>query len=53
MVELPLEEEDRAARHHRRHRPPHELGGVRGMDLYTNRTAIQGDRGLLKKILGA
>jgi 3,4-dehydroadipyl-CoA semialdehyde dehydrogenase len=30
-----------------------ELGGVRGLDLYTNRTAIQGDRGLLKKILGA
>ena len=30
-----------------------ELGGARGMDFYTNRTAIQGDRGLLKKILGA
>ncbi len=30
-----------------------ELGGVRGLDFYTNRTAIQGDRGLLKKILGA
>ncbi|MFT4977706.1 MAG: 3,4-dehydroadipyl-CoA semialdehyde dehydrogenase, partial [Myxococcota bacterium] len=29
-----------------------ELGGVRGMDFYTNRVAIQGDRGLLKKILG-
>ena len=30
-----------------------ELGGLRGMDLYTNRTAIQGDRGLLKKLLGS
>ncbi len=30
-----------------------ELGGARGMDLYTNRVAIQGDRGILKKILGA
>ena len=29
-----------------------ELGGLRGMDLYTNRVAIQGDRGLLSKILG-
>ena len=29
-----------------------ELGGLRGMELYTNRVAIQGDRGLLKKILG-
>ena len=30
-----------------------ELGGLRGLDLYTQRTAIQGDRGLLKKVLGA
>lgn len=29
-----------------------ELGGVRGMQFYTNRVAIQGDRGMLKKILG-
>ena len=29
-----------------------ELGGLRGMDLYTNRVAIQGDRGLLSKVLG-
>jgi oxepin-CoA hydrolase/3-oxo-5,6-dehydrosuberyl-CoA semialdehyde dehydrogenase len=29
-----------------------ELGGLRGLDFYTNRVAIQGDRGLLKKILG-
>lgn len=27
-----------------------ELGGVRGLDLYTQRTAIQGDRALLDKI---
>lgn len=30
-----------------------ELGGLRGLDFYTNRIAIQGDRGLLKKILGS
>ena len=29
-----------------------ELGGLRGLDLYTNRMAVQGDRGLLSKILG-
>ncbi|NOY25551.1 MAG: 3,4-dehydroadipyl-CoA semialdehyde dehydrogenase [Oligoflexia bacterium] len=29
-----------------------ELGGLRGLDFYTNRVAVQGDRGLLKKILG-
>ena len=28
-----------------------ELGGVRGMDLYTNRVAIQGDSALLNKLL--
>ena len=28
-----------------------ELGGLRGMDLYTNRVAIQGDRGLYQ-VLG-
>ena len=26
-----------------------ELGGLRGMDLYTNRVALQGDSGILKK----
>ncbi len=30
-----------------------ELGGVRGMDFYTQRVAIQGDRGLLGRIFGA
>lgn len=30
-----------------------ELGGLRGMDFYTNRVALQGDTGLLKKILGS
>ena len=29
-----------------------ELGGLRGLELYTNRVAIQGDRGLLSKVLG-
>ena len=29
-----------------------ELGGLRGMDLYTNRVAVQGDRSLLSKVLG-
>ena len=29
-----------------------ELGGTRGMDLYTQRVAIQGDTGLLKRLLG-
>lgn len=29
-----------------------ELGGLRGLDFYTNRVAVQGDHGLLKKILG-
>ncbi len=29
-----------------------ELGGTRGMGFYTNRVAVQGDRGLLKKIFG-
>ena len=29
-----------------------ELGGARGMDLYTQRVAIQGDTGLLKRLLG-
>ncbi|MCB9778537.1 MAG: 3,4-dehydroadipyl-CoA semialdehyde dehydrogenase [Alphaproteobacteria bacterium] len=29
-----------------------ELGGARGLEFYTNRVAVQGDRGLLKKILG-
>ena len=28
-----------------------ELGGLRGLDLYTNRVAIQGDLGQLRKIL--
>jgi oxepin-CoA hydrolase/3-oxo-5,6-dehydrosuberyl-CoA semialdehyde dehydrogenase len=28
-----------------------ELGGTRGMDLYTQRVAIQGDTGLLKRLL--
>jgi 3,4-dehydroadipyl-CoA semialdehyde dehydrogenase len=30
-----------------------ELGGLRGLDFYTQRTAIQGDRGVLDRILGA
>ncbi len=30
-----------------------ELGGLRGLDFYTNRVAIQGDLGALRKILGA
>ena len=30
-----------------------ELGGVRGLDFYTNRVAVQGDLGALRKILGA
>jgi 3,4-dehydroadipyl-CoA semialdehyde dehydrogenase len=30
-----------------------ELGGERGLFFYTQRTAIQGDRGLLDRILGA
>ena len=29
-----------------------ELGGTRGLELYTQRTAIQGDRALLGRILG-
>ena len=29
-----------------------ELGGLRGLGLYSNRLAIQGDRGMLKKIFG-
>ena len=29
-----------------------ELGGTRGLDLYTNLVAIQGDRALLGKLLG-
>jgi oxepin-CoA hydrolase/3-oxo-5,6-dehydrosuberyl-CoA semialdehyde dehydrogenase len=28
-----------------------ELGGVRGLDFYTNRTALQGDAGVLRKLL--
>ena len=28
-----------------------ELGGLRGLDHYTNRTAIQGDKALLNKLL--
>lgn len=30
-----------------------ELGGTRGLDLYTQRVALQGDTGLLKKVLGS
>jgi 3,4-dehydroadipyl-CoA semialdehyde dehydrogenase len=30
-----------------------ELGGLRGLDFYTNRVAIQGDLGALRKILGS
>ena len=30
-----------------------ELGGLRGLDFYTNRVAVQGDLGALRKILGA
>lgn len=29
-----------------------ELGGVRGLDFYTQRTAVQGDRALLDRIFG-
>jgi 3,4-dehydroadipyl-CoA semialdehyde dehydrogenase len=29
-----------------------ELGGARGMEFYTHRVAIQGDRGILGKVLG-
>ncbi len=29
-----------------------ELGGLRGMDLYLQRTAVQGDRGVLERLLG-
>lgn len=29
-----------------------ELGGVRGMGLYLQRTAVQGNKGLLKRVLG-
>jgi oxepin-CoA hydrolase/3-oxo-5,6-dehydrosuberyl-CoA semialdehyde dehydrogenase len=29
-----------------------ELGGVRGLEFYTQRVAIQGDRGILSKVLG-
>ena len=29
-----------------------ELGGLRGLDFYTNRVALQGDAGILRKILG-
>ena len=29
-----------------------ELGGVRGLEFYTHRVAIQGDSGILGKILG-
>ncbi len=29
-----------------------ELGGLRGLHFYMNRTAIQGDRGLMDKVLG-
>lgn len=29
-----------------------ELGGMRGMDFYTNRVAVQGDRGLLNRVFG-
>lgn len=29
-----------------------ELGGLRGMDLYFQRTAVQGDRGMLERLLG-
>ena len=29
-----------------------ELGGLRGLAFYSNRVAIQGDRGLLKKLFG-
>jgi oxepin-CoA hydrolase/3-oxo-5,6-dehydrosuberyl-CoA semialdehyde dehydrogenase len=28
-----------------------ELGGLRGLDFYTNRTALQGDAGVLRKLL--
>ena len=30
-----------------------ELGGLRGLDFYMQRTAIQGDRGALNRMLGA
>ena len=29
-----------------------ELGGLRGLEHYCNRIAVQGDRGILSKILG-
>ena len=29
-----------------------ELGGLSGLRLYQQRTALQGDRGLLNKLLG-
>ncbi len=29
-----------------------ELGGLRGLEFYTNRVAIQGDAGVLRKLLG-
>lgn len=29
-----------------------ELGGLRGMDLYLQRTSVQGDRGVLERMLG-
>ena len=29
-----------------------ELGGVRGMALYSNRVALQGDKAMLSKLLG-
>jgi len=29
-----------------------ELGGLRGLDFYMQRSAIQGDRGLLDRALG-
>jgi oxepin-CoA hydrolase/3-oxo-5,6-dehydrosuberyl-CoA semialdehyde dehydrogenase len=28
-----------------------ELGGLRGLDLYLQRTAIQGNRGVLERLL--
>ena len=30
-----------------------ELGGRRGLDFYMNRVAIQGDKGLLRRMFGA
>ena len=29
-----------------------ELGGVRGLQFYWQRTAVQGDRGLIEKVIG-